>query len=406
MKLTMGQQWIYYGLLLTLILEYVRPYALQAIKANTFVPLLIFSACVISKSGPKFFKIILSRNGKLLLFFTFLMSISVFTADVTFYSYTKLEASIGYFFIFIIITKTLTDIRKIKGAFIVLILCHIVLIILNPDVVLKPETRSYIDGVTFLGDGNDFALSLGITVPFSLCLLSISTHKLEKIFYSTLLLIVILAIIGTQSRGASLALGGTIFFFWIKSKKKGQWILVISLFALIISVYASDQYFNRMSTITNYENEGSAMGRINAWKAGYKMLIDHPIFGVSSGHFPLAYGRWYREGGSGKWLTAHSMYVLAMGELGFPGLFFLLAFILLNLRNNEKLIRAIRSSSNRDPPSEQEVLLLNLNGSMIFFSIGGAFLSVLYYPHIFVLGGLFQASYNICQQKKADNNTS
>jgi len=88
-----------------------------------------------------------------------------------------------------------------------------------------------------------------------------------------------------------------------------------------------------------------------------------------------------------KWLTAHSIYFLILGELGLPGMVFLFAIIFGNLIANGRRMREV----DRLPEEARETqrrLLVCLNSSMIAFAVGGAFLSAIYYPHIYVISGV------------------
>ena len=68
------------------------------------------------------------------------------------------------------------------------------------------------------------------------------------------------------------------------------------------------------------------------------MALDHPLLGVGAGHFPDG----VRLADTGAldipWQTAHSIYFLILGELGFPGLAVLLLFIVSNLVANRRLL--------------------------------------------------------------------
>ena len=85
------------------------------------------------------------------------------------------------------------------------------------------------------------------------------------------------------------------------------------------------------------------------------------------------------------------MYFLVLGELGIPGIVCFLSILLANYVRLNRL-----RSKARGSPSEELAdfprLFLILNTSLIGFCIGGAFLSVAYYPHIFVLSGLVVAA--------------
>jgi probable O-glycosylation ligase (exosortase A-associated) len=388
---------IYYGLLLFFFFEYFRPgnYLpfLTAMHANALIPILVFIFAVFSNKNVSNSELLKNYNAKLMMFFLFLILLSIATADVTFYAYTVFKTVLGYFLIYVVISKQLDSVNKMKGVFVILILVHILLAILNPEVVLNPAVRSTLSKVTFLGDGNDFSLSLCIAIPFCMFLMQESNNKRMKIAFIALLILMIICIIGTQSRGGTIALAVIFAYQWFKSKKKITGMMLILAVIAMIIVFAPQEYTKRIIGIKTYQTDGSAQGRIRAWKAATRMANDHPLLGVGAGHFPVKYGRSYMEQ-RGKWLTAHSIYFLVLGELGYPGLLFLLLIIYVNMRSNE---RDLKEMKNHDPPLflTHQRLLICLKASMLAYAVGGAFLSALYYPHIYVLSGLFTARYFI-----------
>jgi probable O-glycosylation ligase (exosortase A-associated) len=389
---------LYIGLLISLFLDYVRPDTyvpiIGLLKINSIVPILVTIGAIFYESVNDNNRIIKHTNTKLFLFFLFLLTISVLVSDVTEFSFKIFKLVFGFLLWYYIIIKLVTDIEKIKGVFRVFVISHILLVILNPDVVLDPATRTYITGNAFLGDGNDFSLSVSLTVAMCLFLILDSKKTLHRVLYIIALSILIFAIIGTQSRGASLALMGMFAYLWWMGRQKIVGIILISTVVITIIAFAPPVYFERMNSITNYQSEGSAMGRIIAWKTSIRMAAAHPVTGVGAGHFPVKLGTEFRPPEFGyqnlPWLTAHSSYFLILGELGIPGIVFFLALLITNYRRNNKYIKMIRKKE--DPSDEDQVygkLFLMLNSSLIAFAIGGAFLSVAYYPHIFVLTGLY-----------------
>ncbi|MEW8069018.1 MAG: O-antigen ligase family protein [Candidatus Thiodiazotropha sp.] len=364
------------------------------LKINTIIPLVVTIGAVFSNSINDNKKIFKHNNTKLFLFFLFLLAISVLVADVTEFSFKIFKLVFGFILWYYIIIKIVTDIDKIKGIFIVFVFSHILLVILNPDVVLDPATRTYITGNAFLGDGNDFSLSVSLTVPMCLFLILESKKTLHKVVFILALLVLIFAIVGTQSRGASLALMGTFAYLWWMGRQKILGILLIGGVLISVLAFAPPVYFERMNTIRNYESEGSAMGRIVAWKTAIRMASTHPITGVGAGHFPVKLGTEFRPPEFGyenfPWLTAHSSYFLILGELGLPGIIFFLALLIGNYKRNNRFIKLVKKKTVPDEHGEVfGSLFLMLNSSLVAFAIGGAFLSVTYYPHIFVLAGLF-----------------
>jgi O-antigen ligase len=170
----------------------------------------------------------------------------------------------------------------------------------------------------------------------------------------------------------------------------------------LVFIYAPPTYFQRMELIKSYETEGSAQGRIMAWKAGVRMALDHPILGVGAGHFPVKFGVEYRPPQFGRteipWLTAHSIYFLVLGELGFPGLAVLLVLIGSNLVANRRVQLEIEEWEGSARITDVR-LLVCLSASLIAFAVAGAFLTAIYYPHIYVLSGLLAAARRIVRDR-------
>lgn len=396
---------LFWGFLGSMFLEYVRPGSyvpvIEATHINSLLPLSVFAATVFHKSVVKDQELFSYRNSRWLLFFMALLAVSVLTADVTEFSFTVFKLVLGFVFWYYIIVKLVIDERRMRMLFGVLVVSHVILLALNPQVVLNPEVRSYIHGNTFLGDGNDYSLSVVIAVPMCLYLIAKSRSLWVRVFWIGALAALILAIVGTQSRGASIALACVFLFLWWKGRQKIIGIALIAAVVVAVVSYAPDVYFQRLNTVTNYEEEGSAMGRIMAWKTAMRMAAKYPLQGVGSGHFAVKLGTEFRPPEFGDknlpWLTAHSMYFLLIGELGIPGIAFLLAMLIGNFFINNRLLRESRAHK-----PELAMLFLMLNASLVAFAVGGAFLSVAYYPHLYVLSGLWTAAYLIHKRAQSE----
>jgi len=206
------------------------------------------------------------------------------------------------------------------------------------------------------------------------------------------LIVCLFAIIGTQSRGGTLGILAVAAFLWRFSRRKVVTLVVFALLASIALFHASSSYIARMNTIVNYEDEGSALGRIMVWKSSTRMARDHPLFGVGPGQFAVMFGAKYKPRDYiGPHLTAHSSYFLVLGELGVPGFVILIGIVVIGVVTTMKLRRRLLQSGT-DPPNPETIalttLLLMMSASMIGFAVAGAFLSATYYPHVFVLTGL------------------
>ncbi len=274
-----------------------------------------------------------------------------------------------------------------------LIAVHLILAALTPEMFTDPNNRHYLASGTFLGDGNDYALSLNLAVPMCLFLLLESEKALHKVLYGMVLLMLAACIILTQSRGGTLALGFVGFYYWMRSDKKAVTGALAAVVVVGVLAMAPPSYFQRMNSISQDGIDGSAQGRITAWTAGTRMAMSYPLLGVGAGQFPANFVRFAPPNDDPlRWKTAHSIYFLVLGELGLLGLGALLAFIIGNLVMNRRLTKATFTQRSAEEAQTHSRLLACLSASLMGYAIGGAFLSAAYYPHMFVLAGLLTSS--------------
>jgi putative inorganic carbon (hco3(-)) transporter len=385
----------YFVLILLFIVEYVRPSnlfpVLNVLRVNTMVPLLVILATVLVASRVSFEQFLSEKNTRLMLAWLGLIGFSLITAGVTTYAFDKFTVVFGYFFFYWAIVKSTTSLGRIKGLFAVLIFMHIYLALLTPEMFLDSTQRHYLRSGTFLGDGNDYALSVNIALPFCLFMVFDSRGFVRRAFWGGCLAMLVLCIIGTQSRGGTIALGAVAAYYWLKSERKAVLGGLAAAGLVGVLIAAPPQYFARMNTMGHVADDGSAQGRLTAWKAGTLMALYSPLWGVGAGNFPNNFTR-YAPGleGGGRWKTAHSIYFLQLGELGVPGLALLITFIVSNLMSNRRLSKRIPATL---PDRATCVnLLVSMSAGMLAYAVAGAFLSAAYYPHIFVLFGLSVAA--------------
>jgi len=392
--------WIYAWLLLAIFFEYARPASfvpgLHALPLNSLIPVGLFLVCIFARGMRPMQEIWADPMPKWILIYLLLIPISGLGADTITYSFNVFNRVLGYVFLWFTIVRIVTTFAQMRGVFLTLIVAHVFLIIMNPKVVLDPSERHYVSGATFLGDGNDFSLSLCILIPFAIELALRAKSKLLAVLYWCLLAVVVLGIIGTSSRGATLGMATVFGYLWLRSDKKMAGLVGVAVVLIGVLLYAPQMYFERMGTLKDYENESSAASRIVAWRAGTKMMLANPIMGVGAGNFPNNFPKFRPPDGPRKWMTAHSMYFLVIGELGIPGIIVLLFLVFGNVLAINRVGKAVMYKATADPPDPQlrqtAQCLYLLTASGLGFAVAGAFLSVSYYPHIFILNALYLAA--------------
>lgn len=252
----------------------------------------------------------------------------------------------------------------------------------------------------FLGDGNDFAWGMVVALPLIAFLFLARKDILSRLVGLAGVAVCLIGIVGTGSRGGSLALGTSLLFYLVfVSKKKTAAFAAVAAIGLAIAVVAPGSYFARMKTVATYEEDSSAQSRLMLWGYAFQMATDFPL-GVGAGNFASAYGRYYAPvgersanandvaWGQGRWLNAHSIYFKALGEYGFLGFSLMIWIVVTNLRQSLRLQKALLVRPNPAIPGEWAGLV-----SMSFcgYAAAGIFLGGLAYPHVFFVSGLIVA---------------
>lgn len=236
------------------------------------------------------------------------------------------------------------------------------------DRVLGPE-GSFIEG------NNEIGLALLMTIPLIRYLQLTSQNRWIKIGLVGAMVLCAFSVLGTHSRGALLGIIAMLLFLLGKSKHRlGLALLVIGIVPLSISVMPT-KWFDRMDTIRNYEQDASAMGRLNSWQFAFNLACAQPIVGGGFEAFvPELFARHAPD--PSYVADAHSIYFEVLGEHGFIGLALFLALGLSLWRGCSRTIRAARD----DPDLEElEHLVRMVQVSFIAYAVSGTFLGLAYF---------------------------
>jgi probable O-glycosylation ligase (exosortase A-associated) len=389
---------VYYSVLLFFLFDYLRPGnyvpGLDLLHLNAIVPAVAILGTLFKKSPVSNSQFFAEKNTKLMGALLVMLVVSTLLATVTMYAYDVTKGVFAYMLIYWVLVRQVGDIRRLKGVFMAIIVVHLLIAALNPGLFTDPDNRVGINSGAFLGDGNDFALSVNICVPMCLFLLIDSKRKIAKIGWSAALLGLVFCVVATKSRGGTLAFAVILFYFWTKTKRKVLTAVASMAIVAVVLATAPASYFARINTMTDTQ-ESSAQGRIQAWTKGTQMALRSPLLGVGAGHFPMAYGGVSES----RWMTAHSIYFLVLGELGFPGLIVLLWLIVSNLSANHRAQREVRELPP-DVAARLGSLIVCCSAALMAFAVGGAFLSAAYYPHLYVLSGVLVAARHIARTQE------
>jgi probable O-glycosylation ligase (exosortase A-associated) len=391
-------------IVLYLIFEYGRPQTffppLSAIRPAMIIQLLMIYYVITPLISFNFKR----SQTKVFFFLLLLMIPHVPLAHNNYWAFNILKIMFLYFIVHLTIITFITEFSSI------LKITNIWLIIIFICGVIGVLYGGKIPGSSIMGDENDFSLVLNMAIPIAFFLGMETDNKKIKIYYYFATGIFIIGTILSFSRGGFVGLASVGLYCWIKSPKKIVSSIIIAIFILLMSLAAPEKYWDEVKSITE-ENieEGTGATRWYTWQCGWKMFLDYPIFGVGQGNFPWNFEKYEPpEGFRGRLhggRAAHSIYFTLIPELGLVGTFLFFFITYKTMRESKYLITEIKSiekngNNNYTENSKKKLvkvkyILYGLRGALIGYLVSGIFLSVLYYPHYWLIVSLFLCIFNL-----------
>lgn len=234
---------------------------------------------------------------------------------------------------------------------------------------------------TFIGGNNELALAMVMTIPLMWYLQGQTDYRWVRRGLWAAMGLSAIAVIGSYSRGALLAMGMMVLFLWLKGSKKFLLGFLI-LTTLVASLpFIPEKWFDRMSTIETYQEDQSATGRLNAWAFAFNLAKARPLVGGGFDAFTPEMFIVYAPDPTA-YHDAHSIYFQVLGEHGFVGLFLFLLLLFLGWRDGSFILRHTREQPDlkwaRDLAAMVQV-------SLVGYLVGGAFLGLAYFDLPYLL---------------------
>ena len=227
----------------------------------------------------------------------------------------------------------------------------------------------------FIEENNALAVAVIMTIPLINFLRVTATRRMVRHGLLALMLLCAVSALGSQSRGAFLAMSGMAAVLWWRSPRKIVGGAALAFVAVSLIAFMPDTWEQRMSTIGTYETDSSAMGRIQAWHFCASIAADR----LTGGGFDIYNVHNYAAWGPPGWRlpqVAHSIYFSVLGEHGYVGLLLFLWLWWLVLRQAGQLRKV-----SKDRPELAWVyhLVGMCQVSLAGYLAGGAFLQLAYF---------------------------
>jgi O-antigen ligase len=175
--------------------------------------------------------------------------------------------------------------------------------------------------------------------------------------------------------------------------------MLVMIMAVALVTLAPAKYWTEVSTISTSTNENdTGYQRLYLWKIAWRMFLDNPVLGVGPANYQ--YNNFFYEDeketsrGYHVWGRAsHSVYFTLLPEYGVVGTVLFFIIVIKGIMARRRALRTCRSQLARQDLSAEsrehfrfyQQMLAGMDGAIVTFLVTGAFIAVLYYPHLWVL---------------------
>lgn len=369
----------YIGILMWAWLSYMNPHRLAYGFAYNMpfaqiIALVLFLAIIFNRKELQ--KLPMDGTMRIWLFFIFWMTLTTIFAIYQ-------ESAFGYYsriikiqLLTFLTMMLLTDLLKIKHLIWVIVLSIGFYSIKGGvfTILTGGSYRVWGPSGSFIEENNGLALATIMVIPLMYYLLSIERNRWIRYAIGAGIFLSLASAVGSQSRGALLAIVAVMGFFWLKTKNKFLTGFLIVILAITGFNFMPESWHSRMNTIQTYEEDGSAMGRINAWIYSINIANDRFLGGGLNSWSADNYALYSPD--ATQISVAHSIYFGVLADHGWIGL---IAFLLILWFTWRSLAGVIKKLKNNDKYGEYLSLAKMLQVSFIAYLVGGAFLSLSYF---------------------------
>jgi putative inorganic carbon (HCO3(-)) transporter len=249
-------------------------------------------------------------------------------------------------------------------------------------------------------NSGELALQMLMFAPISYFLAEFFRPTVSKFKYFMLLLVPVTAVftvIGAGSRGAQLAMVFQAFRVMIKGKVSLKKLVLIALVGFAGYAMVPEQMLARFQSAGE---DQTSQQRLLYWKGGLKMIEEHPALGVGFYNFAPYFTEHYPQDllfGAAQ--LPHNIFVQVGTDVGIIGLLIFLAILVRNFR----VCMAIEKLAPRDDPTGRfaRAVAAGLSVALWGFILAGQFVTVTYYPFLWINLAMSVALLNITRQQVA-----
>jgi probable O-glycosylation ligase (exosortase A-associated) len=263
-----------------------------------------------------------------------------------------------------------------------------------------------------LGDRNDLAVAIIMMIPLVAYLSSITEQKYLRAGLLLVILMAVVCVLGSNSRGGFVGLAVLAAYFWFHSRHKFVYLLVVPVIVYFGLEFMPQSWHERMATLENADQDLSFLGRIMAWKQAVLMAMDN----ITGGGFKAGQSNliWFRYDPQHNlnWLfdtstvyfdgakAAHSIYFQVLGDHGFIGLLMFLLILFVAFSQARLVAKRLKKQQGMDNLAKLSSML---RVSLFAYAVAGAAVSLAYFDLLFAIFAITHVMNRISLEHRAQH---
>jgi putative inorganic carbon (HCO3(-)) transporter len=231
----------------------------------------------------------------------------------------------------------------------------------------------------FFLDNNSFAVGLCMVLPMLVAVTLTERSAWVRAAAATMAVSCVITVVFTFSRGGLLTL--VVVGLALLLRSRHRWVsaaLVVVALAGLLALgndRLREGYVERISTIADFEEDASAVARLEVWETCWRVFLDYPVLGVGPDNFEVVFWRYTREGT--RFRVAHNAFLQLLTESGLPALLLFVALFAVSLWRLERV--------RRGPVPWASTYAGMLQVSLLAYATGAMFLSLAYVELVYHL---------------------
>lgn len=247
----------------------------------------------------------------------------------------------------------------------------------------------------FFQNSGEFSLLMAMTavmsIPFLIGL------GLKRNYLWLLPITAVMTVLGASSRGGQLALAvGLLYLLIIYKKIRIRNLIYVALIGWLLITLLPDRQKARFDSMGN---DKTSVTRLDYWHAGIEMAKDNPWTGIGYNTFPQYYNDYYKVNDKGylggREEVSHNSLVQVASTMGIPALFlYLMIHVRIFYNTSKKSLQQLNTEQKPLPLG----IHYSLRGGIMTYFVGAFFMSVAFYPYIYLLCGLSIALHRLAKK--------